>query len=63
MKLFKFKQKVSEVIEANRLPKDAVKISRNKNGDFRADLSDGTVAIGGYNTSDFTVYHSNTITL
>lgn len=62
MKLFTFKQKVSEVIKNLHSPGDiSVRLSRDKNGDFRADCSDGTVVIGGYNTRDFTVYRTKSI--
>ena len=57
MKFFKFKQKLAEVIEGLHPSEDfSFKLSRDENGDFRADCSDGTVVIGSYNSSDFTVF-------
>lgn len=62
MKFIKFKQKLGEVIEDLHPPNNfSVEISRNENGDFRADCSDGTVVIGGYNTSDFKVFYNRAI--
>ncbi len=62
MKLFTFKQKLSEVIEKISPSENiSVRFSRDQNGDFRADCSDGTVVIGGYNTSEFKVYHAKAI--
>lgn len=54
MKLFTFRKKVCEALNAQ-ADGLSVKYSREENGDFRADCSNGTVIIGGFRDSRFLI--------